>query len=133
MPNLKTPIDGRSPFGKPMARFRNERGYSQRDLARETGTPQGMIAYHEKQADYPHTQPILSKALRVSVDQLLLREKISTDRNNRDMRLCHRFTQIKKRHAREKPKVIRVLDTFIENHVLRKNQSSNEFSSGRRK
>jgi transcriptional regulator with XRE-family HTH domain len=73
MPKLKAQQDNIESFRNQMARLRNERGYSQRDLARETSISQRMIAYYEKQAQYPptHVLPVLAKALGVSVDQLL--------------------------------------------------------------
>ena len=73
MSKNKDQSDGKEPFGERMARLRNDSGYSQRDLARETGVSQRMIAYYEKQAQYPptHVLPILAKSLQVSVDQLL--------------------------------------------------------------
>jgi len=44
----KMKINDTESFGDRMARFRSEAGYSQRELARETGISQRMIAYYEK-------------------------------------------------------------------------------------
>ena len=77
MPMPKVKIEEKESIGDRLARLRNERGYSQRDLARETGISHRMIAYYEKQAQYPptHVLPILAKALGVSLDQLFGMEK----------------------------------------------------------
>ena len=114
-------IDEKESIGDRLARLRSERGYSQRDLARETGISHRMIAYYEKQAQYPptHVLPILAKALGISLDQLFGMDKIKKDGNNKDMRLWRRFSQIEKFDVKEKRKIIQLLDTFIENERLK--------------
>ena len=114
-------IDEKESIGDRLARLRNERGYSQRDLSRETGISHRMIAYYEKQAQYPptHVLPILAKALGISLDQLFGMDKIKKDGNNKDMRLWRRFSQIEKFDVKEKRKIIQLLDTFIENERLK--------------
>jgi transcriptional regulator with XRE-family HTH domain len=108
-------------FGSNMARLRKDRGYSQRDLARETGISQRMISYYEKQANYPptHILPVLAEALGLTVDQLLGRGNGTKDKKSKDMRLWRRFSQIEKMNPKEKRKMIQLLDTFIENERLR--------------
>ena len=56
-----------------MAKLRHAAGYSQRDLAKETGISHRMIAYYEKQAKYPPTLllPVIVKALGTTADELL--------------------------------------------------------------
>ena len=114
-------IDEKESIGDRLARLRNERGYSQRDLSRETGISHRMIAYYEKQAQYPptHVLPVLAKALGISLDQLFGMDKIKKDGNNKDMRLWRRFSQIEKFDVKEKRKIIQLLDTFIENERLK--------------
>ncbi len=121
MPKIQAQSDKNEPFGKRMAWLRNERGYSQRDFARETEISQRMIAYYEKQAQYPptHVLPILAKALGVSVDQLLGIENTKKNGKKRDMRLWRRFGQIEKLDTKEKRQVIQLLDTFIEKEQLK--------------
>lgn len=125
MPKLKVQINEKAPIGEHLAKLRNKTGYSQRDLARETGISHRMIAYYEKQAQYPptHVLPLLAKALGVSVDQLLGLEPIKTDGKNKDMRLWRRFSQIEKLDVKEKRKVMQLLDTFIENERLKRKAS----------
>jgi len=106
--------------GERIARLRNERGYSQRDLAGETGISHRMIAYYEKQAQNPpaHVLPILAEALGVSIDQLFGMAKIKTDGKNKDMRLWRRFSKIEKLDPKEKRQIMMLLDTFIEKDRL---------------
>lgn len=121
MPKTSNQTEKNDSFGDRMANLRNERGYSQRDLARETGISQRMIAYYEKQAQYPptHVLPILAEALGVSVDQLLGLATDKGDGKKKDMRLWRRFTQIEKLDTKEKRQVIQLLDTFIEKEQLK--------------
>jgi len=81
-----------------------------------------MIAYYEKQAQYPptHRLAILAKALGVSVEQLLGIEEVESGDKSKDMRLWRRFRQIEKLDAKEKRQVIQLLDTFIEKDRLKK-------------
>ena len=94
-----------------MAKLRNAAGYSQRDLARETGISQRMIAYYEKQAKYPptHLMPILVKALGTSADELLGIKEVNTSGRKKDMRLWRRFNQIEKMVSKEKRAVSELL------------------------
>lgn len=56
-----------------MAKLRTESGYSQRDLTKEMGIPQRMIADYEKETKHPPTQllPLFAESLGVATDQLL--------------------------------------------------------------
>jgi DNA-binding XRE family transcriptional regulator len=66
MPKTRTLINSNDEFfGAKLARFRKAAGYAQRDLARETGISQRMIAHCEKQPQGPPMQvmTILSEAL----------------------------------------------------------------------
>ena len=122
MPMPKVKIEEKESIGERLARLRSERGYSQRDLARETGISHRMIAYYEKQTQYPptHVLPVFAKALGVSLDQLFGMDKIKKDTNDKDMRLWRRFSQIEKLNVKEKRQVIQLLDTFIEKERLKK-------------
>lgn len=113
--------EAKEPVGSRLARLRAERGYSQRDLAKETGISHRMIAYYEKQAQFPpaHVLPTLAKALGVSIDQLFGAQKIGANKPKKDMRLWHRFNRIERMDVKEKRKIIQLLDTFIEKEQLK--------------
>lgn len=120
MPKVKTLINSNDePFGAKLARFRQGAGYSQRDLARETGISQRMIAYYEKQPQYPpmHVMTILSGVLEIP-PQELLKSQESAGRP-KDMRLRRRLEQIEELEEKEKRQVIQLLDTFIEKNRLK--------------
>ena len=124
MAKLKAQIDNQENIGERIARLRTECGYTQRDLAKETGITHRMIAYYEKQPHPPtHVLPTLAKALGVTTDQLFGLEKIKVEKN-KDMRLWRRFSQIEKLDTREKRKIMQLLDTFIENEQLKQKTAS---------
>ncbi len=121
MPKLNMQLKDQETFGERLTRFRNKAGYSQRDLARETGISQRMIAYYEKQTQYPptHLLPILAKALGTSADELLGIEKEKSNGKKKDARLWRRFNQVEKMEGKEKRQILQILDTFIEKEKLK--------------
>jgi transcriptional regulator with XRE-family HTH domain len=118
---LQIQLPDNESFGERMARLRKKAGYTQRNLASETGISQRMIAYYEKQTQYPptHLLPVLSKALGTSTDELLGINKTVTDIKKKDMRLWRRFGQIEKMDVKEKRQILQLLDTFIEKEQLK--------------
>ena len=122
MPKLKVKLNDSETFAQRMARLRQAAGYSQRDLARETGISQRMIAYYEKQTQYPptHLLPILAEVLGASADELLGIKKMNSDGKKKDMRLWRRFNQIEKLDAKEKRQILQLLDAFIEKEQLKR-------------
>ena len=115
-------------FGRRMAKLRSEAGYSQRDLAKETGISQRMIAYYEKQSKYPptHLLPVLTKALGTTADELLGINTTDKTGKKKDMRLWRRFSQIESLDAKEKRQILQLLDTFIEKEKLKERVDSTQ-------
>jgi len=109
-------------FGERLARLRQAAGYSQRDLAAELGVSQRMIAYYEKETDYPpsHLLPLLTKALGVTADQLLGLQKVKDNGKSRDTRLWRRFSQVEKLPAAQRKQITQILDAFLEREKLKK-------------
>ena len=107
-------------FGKRMARFRKAAGFTQRELAKDTGISQRMIAYYESQSDYPPGAllPIIAKILNVSSD-VLLGIKKETKISFKDARLLSRFKKVEKLSSKDRRQIIKLLDTFIENEKLK--------------
>jgi transcriptional regulator with XRE-family HTH domain len=122
MPRTKIPINRQEePFGPRLARFRQEAGYSQRDLARETGISQRMIAYYEKQPQYPpmHVLSVLAGALGVPAQDFLGLKSKESKGKLKDMRIRRRLEKIEGLEEKEKRQVIQLLDTFIEKNRLK--------------
>lgn len=112
------------PFGQRLARLRKEAGFSQRDLAAETGISYRVIAYYESQSKHPptHLLPIIAKSLGVTADQLLGMVKTEHIPKTRDSRLQRRLTQLEKLPARERKQIVQFLDKYIEHDKLKKAQ-----------
>lgn len=122
MPKTKTPINtAEEPFGARLARLRLAAGYSQRDLARETGISQRMIAYYEKQPQYPpvHVLSVLATSLGVAADELFSQAEGKDAAKPHDMRIWRRLERIEGLEEKDKRQVIQLLDTFIENNRLK--------------
>ncbi len=113
-------------FETRLARFRKDASYSQRDLARETGISQRMIAYYEKQPQCPpmHVMTATSKPLGVTTEELLGLKNKKASSKPKDMRTRRRLQQIEELDEKEKRQVIQLLDTFIENNRLKQAASS---------
>ena len=119
-------LDQDDHFGARLAKLRTNAGYSQRDLAKEMGISQRMIAYYEKERKHPptHLLPLFVKALGVSTDQLLGMEPLEKDKKTKDNRLWRRLNQIEKMESKEKRQILQLLDTFIENNRLKQKTMS---------
>ncbi len=79
----KTTIDN---FGKNLTRIRKAKGFTQKKLGELIGVSNRVIAYYEKETNYPpaHLIAPLSEALEVSTDELLgiKKSKLSVDTEN---------------------------------------------------
>lgn len=122
MPKRKMLLEEEETFGEKLARLRQAAGYSQRDLAAELGISQRMVAYYEKETEYPptHLLPLLAKVLRVTADQLLGLEKEKGNGRHHDNRLWRRFSQVEKLPTPLRKQIVQILDAFLEREKLKK-------------
>ncbi len=107
------------PFGARMARLRKNAGFSQRDLAKELGVSQRMIAYYEAQSENPPAQllPALVDLFGVSTDELL-GIKPTRPAPPANQRLLHRMKQIEKLPPKDKKQLLALIDAFLERDSL---------------
>ena len=108
-------------FGERLAAMRKAAGLSQRQLARQTGLSQRMIAYYETRDPLPpgHVLTLLSEALGASVDELVGAKKLKPSAARRaHPRLWQRFQQIDKLPARERRELFAVIDAFLDRNRL---------------
>jgi transcriptional regulator with XRE-family HTH domain len=122
MPKRKIDVEDKETFGDRLARFRQTAGYSQRALAAEIGISNRMVAYYEKESQYPptHLMPVLAKALGVTADQLIGLEKVKDEGKQRDNRLWRRFSQVEKLPSPKRKQIVQILDAFLESEKLKK-------------
>jgi transcriptional regulator with XRE-family HTH domain len=74
-----------------------------------------MIAYYETENGNPPITLIkkLAKALKISTDQLLGLEKVTSKNRPRDTSLWRRFTQVEKLSPQARRQVTQYLDTVL--------------------
>jgi transcriptional regulator with XRE-family HTH domain len=108
-------------FGERMARLRKNAGYTQRDLAKELGISQRMVAYYEGQSDHPpaHLFPALTEIFGVSTDELLGVRAVKPVKPG-NQRLLQRMQRIETLPPREKKQLLALIDAFLERDALTK-------------
>ncbi len=114
-------------FGSRMAKLRKAAGFSQRSLATELGISQRMVAYYEKETEYPPSGilPDLARVLGVSTDELLgLKPVKIAAKSSKDKRLWHRFQQIEKLPEKDRRQIKLLIETFLEKEKLRQVEKS---------
>ena len=112
--------------GERLARFRTDAGYSQRDLSAELGISQRMIAYYEKRDDPPpaYVLPALTKALGITIEQLLgLNGTKETPKPKRD-RLWRRFKQVETLPVSDRRQIVQFIDMAIDRARLKGRRES---------
>jgi len=117
----KKSVEPAHSFGHRLAAMRQTAGLSQRQLAKQTGISQRMIAYYEGRAALPpgHVLTVLAEALGTSVDQLAGTKPLRPVAEGRSHpRLWQRFRQIEKLPMRERKELFSVIDAYLERHRL---------------
>ncbi len=108
-------------FGQRLAAMRQAAGLSQRQLAKQTGISQRMIAYYEGRAALPpgHALTVFAEVLGTSVDELAGSKPLKSAAASRAQpRLWQRFRQIEKLPLRERKELFSVIDAYLERHRL---------------
>jgi len=116
---MPLPPSDESP-GQRLARLRRERGFTQNELAEKTGLVQTLVSDYERGKLRLNADMILrfSTALEVSTDDLLQPSGPKTLRKP-SRKVLRRLEQIEKLPARQQLTLLRTIDTFLENAVLR--------------
>jgi len=120
-----------SSFGPRLAAIRKARGLTQIQLAEAAGTTQRSISYYENDDGVPPASAIiaLSKALKVSADELLGLKPPRVERVNDDgetKRLWKRFQMVTTLPEKDQRAVIRLIHSLAAIGATRKNGSLGE-------
>jgi transcriptional regulator with XRE-family HTH domain len=120
MPRIKKRAPGS--FGARLTELRKAAGYTQVELASEIGVSQRVVAYYEIQTDNPPSKllPEIARVLGVTTDTLLGVNPPPKRGRAADSRLERRLQQLEKLGVREKRQILQLLDTFLEDHKLRR-------------
>jgi transcriptional regulator with XRE-family HTH domain len=102
-------------FGQRLTHLREAAGFTQHALALAVNVSQRMIAYYETENGNPPVALLkkLARALKISTDQLLGLEKVTSKNRPRDTSLWRRFTQIEKLPPQARRQVTQYLDTVL--------------------
>jgi transcriptional regulator with XRE-family HTH domain len=103
-------------FGPRLAALRKAAGYTQVEFAEEVGISQRVVAYYEAPTAHPPANllPDMSRALGISVDELLGAAPIKRAKRSTSSRLQRRIQEVEKLDARARRQIMQFLDTFIE-------------------
>jgi transcriptional regulator with XRE-family HTH domain len=120
-----------SSFGPRLTAIRKARGLTQIQLAEAAGTTQRSISYYENDDGVPPASAViaLSKALKVSADELLGLKPPRLDRVNDDgetKRLWKRFQMVTALPEKDQRAVIRLINSLAAVGAMRKNGSLGE-------
>lgn len=118
MPRPK-PHTRRETFGRRLARLRQARGLTQRQLAPMVGISQRMLAYYETQTERPpaHLLPDLSRALGLTADELLGVRPLPQEPPVVNVRLWKRLQRLQDLPSHARKTILKVLDAYLARYV----------------
>jgi transcriptional regulator with XRE-family HTH domain len=102
-------------FGARLISLRNDRGFSQSELARRSGVPQQRITYYERRGRSPALDVVvkLAAALGVEVEALAGDAPKPSRRPGPRSQLDDRLDRIRRLSRREQAQVIEVIDALL--------------------
>ncbi len=106
----------RTPFAERLAHIRQEKGLTQRDLARATGVSQRMIAHYETNIQTPSAEIVLrlAKALDISIDQVMGRRPVAENGPLiKNRRLLKRLKDVDQLPPEDQKTILRHIDDYL--------------------
>jgi transcriptional regulator with XRE-family HTH domain len=105
-------------FGERLAEMRQRRGMTQAELGKAVGVSNRVIAYYEVEGAQPPGAMLvdLSRALRVSTDQLLGVKPVKEKPSPKTARLVKRLQKVESLPPADRRAVLKILDSLIERH-----------------
>jgi transcriptional regulator with XRE-family HTH domain len=102
-------------FGARLIALRNDRGFSQTELARRSGVPQQRITYYERRGRSPAVDVVvkLATALGVEVEALASSKDTTEKKPGPRSQLDERVERIRRLSRREQSQVIDVIDALL--------------------
>ena len=111
-----------SEFGKRLTDFRKAKGLTQKELGEKVNVSNRVIAYYEKETDYPPAHLIvpLAGALNVTTDELLGRIKPKKDIDTRNAALWKKLKVLETLPQKDKKAILHYIDMIVKNQQLNK-------------
>ena len=102
-------------FGKRLARIRKERGFTQIELAEQTGIIQPVLSDYERGKLRPHPETLirLAKALHVSADEILGLAAAARKSLPINRRFLRRLQAVDTLPKRDQEALLRTIDAFL--------------------
>jgi len=106
-------------FGKQLLALREQRGWSQSQLAEAMGVTQGAVARWEKRSVVMSPEQIvqLAQVLKVSVQELLGEAKVATPEVVPRGRMRRVFVQAGQLPRRQQQKIVEVVEALVSQHT----------------
>lgn len=109
------PLDLEKSLGERLAQIRNERGFTQTELADKVGILQNIVSAYEKDRLRLTAEMLLrfAKALDVSADEILGIKIKPSNGSVKNRRLLRRLSHIDKLSKRDQEALLRTIDAFL--------------------
>jgi transcriptional regulator with XRE-family HTH domain len=109
------PLDLEKSLGERLAQIRNERGFTQTELAEKVGILQNIVSAYEKGRLRITAEMLLrfAKALDVSADEILGIQTKPSNGSVKNRRLLRRLSHIDNLPKRDQEALLRTIDAFL--------------------
>ena len=106
-------------FGDILTKLRKSRGLTQQQLAEMLNVSRRVISYYEGETKYPPTHLIapLSKALKVSSDELLGIKKIKDTLDNKHAALWRKLKVLETFSEKDKKAVLQFIEVIADKNI----------------
>ena len=108
----KTTTNG---FGKRLARYRKAKGLTRKELGGQIGVSNRVIAYYEKETNYPPAHLIvpMAQSLGISTDELLGIKAPRENEQKPNLRITRRLKKIADLPLSQQKVLLKTIDTFL--------------------
>jgi transcriptional regulator with XRE-family HTH domain len=107
-------------FGSRLAYIRKLRGLTQKELGEKIGVSNRVIAYYEKETNFPPTHLLIpiAKTLEVSTDELLGLKKINTEFNVKNAALWRRLKVVAELPRNDQKQILNHIKLMAKNRGI---------------
>lgn len=102
-------------FGEHLAMIRKAKGFTQKELGERIGVSQRVVAYYEKETKHPPSNylPIIAKALKISIDELMGLKLTKEDLSPKNPKLWKRLRKIDRLPPNDQKMLVHYLDKLL--------------------
>jgi len=102
-------------FGKRLAHYRKAKGLTQKELGEQIGVSNRVVAYYEKETNFPPAHLIvpMAKALGITTDELLGLKTAKASVEAPNLRIVRRMKAIEALPTAKQKSLLNTIDTFL--------------------